>query len=334
MATVHHFGPAVDDIGGMSSVIRVIREHSVGGEEVRAHSTWRSGAPGASLGLAALAAAGLMRVPAGSVVHVHLSERGSFLREGAIALLARARRLPTILTIHGADFLRFAGEHPRLAKLVLRRAQAVICLDPAVCRLVGRWAPRARVEIVPNPVPPDEHPTSAADTEEIVLFAGEIGRRKGADVLAEAWRSVAGERPAARCIMVGPPGDFQVPAAERLEVRAAVPAAEVRRLLRQARLVVLPSRAEGMPMILTEAMSCGRPFVSTPVGGVAELAAGGLLVEVGDPDQLARQVSALLADPARARELGERGRSEWRRNRSTAAVDRRLRGVYAFARGL
>ncbi len=62
-------------------------------------------------------------------------------------------------------------------------------------------------------------------------------------------------------------------------------------------------------MVLTEAMSLGRPFVSTPVGGIPELAdEGGMLVAVDDEIGLADRLTDLLADPQLARRIGERGR--------------------------
>jgi hypothetical protein len=196
---------------------------------------------------------------------VHLSERGSFLREGALVALAHRRGLVTVATIHGASLMPFAPS-------------------------------------------------------------------KGADVLHRAWQLVAQRRPQARCLMVGPVGDFTPPDTERLEVRAPVGPIEMKEILRRARVVALPSRAEGMPMVLTEAMSLGRPFVSTPVGGIPELASGGgMLVPVDDELALADRLTELLADPELARKIGERGRRFCLETRSIEVIDARLRKLYAAA---
>jgi glycosyltransferase involved in cell wall biosynthesis len=132
--------------------------------------------------------------------------------------------------------------------------------------------------------------------------------------------------------MVGPVGDFTPPDTERLEVRAPVGPIEMKEILRRARVVALPSRAEGMPMVLTEAMSLSRPFVSTPVGGIPELTgAGGMLVPVGDELALADRLTELLADPELARKIGERGRRFCLETRSIEVIDARLRKLYAAA---
>jgi glycosyltransferase involved in cell wall biosynthesis len=230
--------------------------------------------------------------------------------------------------MHGADFLPFARQRPRLATTVLRHAHVITCLDQEVLDLVRRLAPRAQVALMPNPVPIDRNSHYASETEEIVLFAGEIGLRKGVDVLCRAWPLVADARPSARCLVVGPVNDFVVPDIERLEVRPPVGAQDMTELILAARVIALPSRAEGMPMILTEAMSVGRPFVSTPVGGTPELAEGGVLVAVEDHIDLANRLIEILADPLLAHTLGEQGRRFCAETRSTAAVGAQLRQLY------
>jgi glycosyltransferase involved in cell wall biosynthesis len=330
---VHHFGPDPATVGGMASVIRVFTEHQVGGEDVDFQPTWRPDAPLTSTRLAAAAARTLRGLPAGAVVHVHLSEKGSFVREGALVALARRCGLTTVASIHGGEFVAFAERHPRLVSAVLRRADLVSCLARETLDCVRRDVPGVRAELVPNPVLIDRDAPPAEETEELVVFAGEISTRKGAELLYRAWQLIAQRRPAARCLMVGPIIDYTPPAAERLQLRAPVGPAEVREILRNARVVALPAHAEALPMILSEAMAAGRPFVSTPVGGIPDLLAsgGGVPVAVGDHLALADRLTELLADPALARELGERGREFCARTQSLEVIDARLRELYAAA---
>jgi glycosyltransferase involved in cell wall biosynthesis len=96
-------------------------------------------------------------------------------------------------------------------------------------------------------------------------------------------------------------------------------------------VVILTSRNEGTPVALIEASACGRPIVSTQVGGVATVVRDGqtgYLVPTGDAGALADRISALLGDPTRAQELGEAGR-EWVRDRFSAdRLIRDIRGLY------
>jgi glycosyltransferase involved in cell wall biosynthesis len=329
---VHHFGPDSTTVGGIATVIRVSNEHQVGGDFVDAHSTWLPRSPLVTAWRTVASTRTLLQIPAGQVAHVHLSERGSFVREGSLVALAHRHGLVTVVTIHAAEFFPFANRYRSLVSAVLRRADFIICMDQEVLDFVRLNAPDVLSKLIPNPVFVDDEPFPADRTGELVVFAGEIGLRKGADVLYRAWRLVAQRRPKARCLMVGPVTDFTPSSSERLELRAAVEPREMLEILRSARVIALPSRAEGMPMVLTEAMSVGRPFVSTPVGGIPELAsAGGLLVPIGDELTLADRLTELLADPGLARRIGERGRRFCSETRGVEVIDARLRRLYSAA---
>jgi|HubBroStandDraft_4_1064222.scaffolds.fasta_scaffold12484_2 glycosyltransferase involved in cell wall biosynthesis len=329
---VHHFGPDPAYVGGMGSVMRVLAEHRMGGDAIEVHPTWRPDSSLASLPLALRAAPSVRHIGRSDVAHVHLAEDGSFVREGALVVLARSLKKTTVVTVHGGDFVPFSYKHPRLASLVLRCAHLIICLNSGVLDRARQVAPQTRVELLPNPVAVPEDSPGADETEELVLFAGRIGVRKGVDVLWRAWRLVAESCPRARCIMVGPAYDYTVAPTPRLEVRSSVNADGMKDLLRSARVVALPSYSEGMPMVLLEAMSHGRPFVATPVGGIPELAdAGGVLVPVGDEVALAECLIEMLSDRALARSIGERGRQFCRATRSVELIDARLNDLYSAA---
>ncbi len=315
-------------------MLRVYRDHAVGAAVVEVHATQARGQAVktvALVGRGVFTVFGLRRDP-GAVVHVHLSQGGSFLREGGILWVAWVCGIPSVATIHGSTFVPFAKQHAALAGRVLRRADVITCLSESAMAEIRNLAPSVAVSVVPNAVAGDDEAPPADQTEEVVLFGGEVSRRKGADVLMKAWERLLQERPNARCVVVGPLTDLDVPVLDRLEVLAPVSSAEMRGLMRQARVAALPSRNEGMPMFLTEALGAGRPFVSTPVGGVPELADGvQALVAVGDAEALADSIVMLLADPALARARGERGRQLYASTRSVAVIGVIMHNLYGQA---
>jgi glycosyltransferase involved in cell wall biosynthesis len=97
-------------------------------------------------------------------------------------------------------------------------------------------------------------------------------------------------------------------------------------------LVVLPSRSEGLPFALLEAMALGRPVVATAVGGCPEVVdegRTGLLVPAGDPAALAGAISRLLERPEEARAMGARGADRVRAEFTLARMVGGLEALYA-----
>jgi glycosyltransferase involved in cell wall biosynthesis len=325
---VWHFGPGVDHPGGMASVIRTLVRHRVAARRAESVATWDPRSHLRSALLVSGAVRLVFRLPRGSVVHVHMSQRGSFIRETAVLAAAACRRLTRVVSIHGPDFESFASSHPYLAGLACRLATAVTVLTPGDLAAVQRVGHGVHVELVPNPVVTEMDADLPQETEEVVLFAGEVGLRKGVDVLMKAWRDVLIERPTAKLLIAGPPTDFVVPELPRMTLLGPLSSEQVRRLMIKARVVALPSRAEALPMTLLEAMSVGRPFVATPVGSVPQLGAGGILVEVGDHVATATALMRLLMDAELAERTGAAGKEFVAERMSLASVEEAFLELY------
>jgi glycosyltransferase involved in cell wall biosynthesis len=124
--------------------------------------------------------------------------------------------------------------------------------------------------------------------------------------------------------------------ADRVEIRSWIGPEEVAAMLRTASVFALPSREEGLPVSLLEAMAHALPVVVTPVGGIPDLVADGThgrMVSPDDPPGLAAALRELLDDPGRARGMGRAGRGEVEARCSVPVVVARLeeafRGVLA-----
>jgi glycosyltransferase involved in cell wall biosynthesis len=326
---VTHFGPHVHSFGGTQSVIRTLRDHSIGADRVRAIATWNGSDHIANARLMARAVVVIVRRKRKTIAHFHISNGGAWLREGTLIALARARGLGVVVTLHGFEFPTFSQSHPRVVRAILARAHRIICLSEESRVSVAVLLGDVNVTILANPVNVDRESPPADETAPIVLFAGAIGKRKGVDVLVAAWRSLLEQGIDGECHIVGPAEDFVPPSLERLVVNGPVHPTEVGALVRIARLVVLPSRAEGMPMILSEALAAGRPFVATPVGGTRDITPDeDMIVPVNDSEALATAIGRYLRDGELAAVAGERGRRYIIETRSPEVIDRKLRAIY------
>lgn len=150
----------------------------------------------------------------------------------------------------------------------------------------------------------------------LVLSMGRLADQKRVDWLLHAWALVEARDPKARLIIVG--GGPEEAALHRLTIELSLKRCSFLgsrskgyRYYQFANIGIICSMFEGLSIALIEAMSCSCPMIGTHVDGIAEAidpSITGLLVPPADPKALAEAILTLLADPARARQMGEAGR--------------------------
>ena len=234
----------------------------------------------------------------------------------------------------------------RLLQLVARRYQfplldCVLVQSSIMADSLRAEGFRGRIEIIPNGVDTERfkpevdtavrqqiRQTLGIDpSAPVLIYVGAIEPRKGSDLLFAAWAKIAPELPNAHLILLGPRLDEGDPAlagfqrkldalihasgaAERVHFMGRVD--DVVPYLQAADLFVFPSRREGLPNVVLEAMATGLPVVTTPfVGLSAELgqAETHYLLANFDAEHLAQRIRQLLLEPSLAEQLGRNGRS-------------------------
>ncbi|WP_157488829.1 glycosyltransferase family 4 protein [Pseudofrankia sp. DC12] len=236
------------------------------------------------------------------LTHVHLSQRGSFVREGVLLWLAKLKGAACIVTIHGSSSIDFLASNSIFGRGVLAAADDIYCLGPLQAEQIAKVLDRA-VDVLPNFVPIPPSPPLGISGHQFV-FAGAVGARKGADVLAQAWEKVVAHSPASRLLVVGRDAGMAgvFIGLEGCTVLGECTHDTVIEIFRQSRAIILPSRAEGLPMALLEAGSYGRGSIATPVGETpALLADTGILVAVGDQKGLVNAIIEFLDDDVAVR---------------------------------
>jgi glycosyltransferase involved in cell wall biosynthesis len=254
------------------------------------------------------------------VVHAH------GLRAGAVTALALARtprreRPAMVVTTHNAapSGATARAAYLALERLTARRADAVLCVSADLAARMRRAGARD-VALAVVSAPPAAAPSAEAVGQAraamgaagrpVVLAVGRLTPQKGFDLLLEAM-TILGDREPAPLLVIAGDG----PQAARLAARSAALGSDVRflglradipALLAAADVVAVPSRWEGQPLIVQEALRAGRPLVASRVGGIPSLTGedAALLVPPGDPGRLASAVRSLLDDRALASALG------------------------------
>jgi glycosyltransferase involved in cell wall biosynthesis len=163
----------------------------------------------------------------------------------------------------------------------------------------------------------------------VIGSLGRLHRQKGYDVLLEAFAGIASTLDACHVLLVGegPERAALVALAKQLGLEGRVwfagERAETRPLLEKMAIYVQPSRFEGTPNAVMEAMAAGLPVVASAVDGITELIAEGRegwLVLPEDAEVLAQRLAKKIAAPAEVRRAGENGRARIERDFSLAAL--------------
>lgn len=242
----------------------------------------------------------------------------------------RDHDVPLFVVAHG----HFMNNYDDLSRGVRRRVDEtldacakVLCVSDALAEAAAGRVSESKVETVPIGAAPSRYPTDRRSEirrelgidpgTTVALFVGEFSERKGIPELAEVLPTLS--LPDTEFVFVGHGG------AMRWDIQSALAASEftdrhvytgvtslaLRRWLTVADLLVLPSRAEGRPTVIYEAMAAETAVLGTEIGGISEQVVDGetgVLVPPRDPDALADALVDLTGDRERLRPLGRRGR--------------------------
>ena len=233
---------------------------------------------------------------------------------------ARKEKIPVVTTFHN-DYIKTSLSGKMLKRIrwaiqgrrTLHASDARIALTPYYANHLKGRGVRKTIDVLPNgfePVAEDAvRPSSLPDGSEehpLLVFVGRLSEQKGLDVLMDAWDVLCQQgEPPARLAIAGS-GELN----EWLDERIAsstypdsiaklgrVEDAEKRWLFEQAKGVLIPSRFEGLPTVLLEAMHAGAPTVMADVNDLGRLVTepnAGISVSPGDSQSLVQAITTLL----------------------------------------
>jgi glycosyltransferase involved in cell wall biosynthesis len=296
------------------------------------------------------------------IVHIH----GYSTKNVVVTIVAKAFRKPLVLSLHtsGFDEPAIIGERGSLALWAFLSADLYLSVSRGlVDTYLASGLPREKIRLVPNGIDVARfQPASAAEQRAvrerlglpldtpIVVFVGFFSADKQPRVLFDAWLSLINQgscRPALVFVGATRSAYFEVDDAIAAGIERDAAAAGVSDLvhftglthdvpsyLRAADVFVLPSKREGMPVALLEAMACGLPCVASRLPGstdaIIDANENGLLVAPGDAGGLAGALAALLADGDLRQRLGAAARATIVSRYSSATVADRWLEAYAL----
>lgn len=241
--------------------------------------------------------------------------------------------VPYIMTLHGGEVPGFLPEevgtlHRILApatRIVWSSASAVIAVSEGLRDLSLEAIPSVNIGVIPNGVDCRYFsPTQGRQERESelvrFLFVGRVVRQKGLSYLLDALSRLKKQGAInwhLRIVGDGPMRSYLEAQAteqdidEMVEFTGWQPFEQIPGEMRSADLFVLPSIAEGMPLVLLQAMACGLPALATEVSGSIDLVRpghNGLLVPAKDPMALTEALNSLLASKSLRSKMGKHSR--------------------------
>lgn len=276
------------------------------------------------------------------VLHSHEFAMNIF--GGTAAVLARVR---SASTIHGKHWITDRGRRALAYRVLARAGVSIVAVseDLASYLSTGLGIPRARIHLVHNGIPMSGRPgmidrgaarraLGLPPDGPLLVAVGNLYPVKDHATLLRALVELPGAR-----VAIAGRGDEEanlLRLASELGIGARVHLLGLRddvdRILAAADIFVQPSRSEGLPLAILEAMAAGLPVVATRVGGMGEAILDGetgILVEPGKPDALARALRSLLDDPEQLRPLGVAAHQRAQAEFSVQTMARRYEALYA-----
>src|SRR5262245_50473758 len=259
------------------------------------------------------------------------------------ALISRIVRVPWVAFLHGETYEGWKiRTYFALERVVVRRAARVVVVSEAMGHEVARCGvPAHAIRVIHNASVTSRSAAAAWGTYvPVVGVIPHLTLEKGFDLAFRAHAHVIAERPTATLLIAGvgsEEGELKR-LAERLGIEPSVTwlgyQRDVEALLRRLMVLLVPSRSEGSPNVILEAMAHGVPVVATAVGGVPELIANGesgLLVSPGDDRSLAESILRLCHDVELRRRLAKQAAQEVE---ARFSVDVRVTKLAALYRGI
>ena len=240
-------------------------------------------------------------------------------------LAAKFAKVPRIVSsIRVAEPRRW---HLWLDRRTSSRADVILANSPSLRDYAAAHGiPDAKLRVIPNAVDLPQFASTPRKTREVpvALFVGRLAEQKGVDLLLRAAARTPGVR--FRIAGDGPDRDSLAKLARELglsNVEFLGQSERVAELLADADVLVAPSRWEGMPNVVLEAMAARVPVVATDVVGTRDLIRNdenGLLVPVDDAPALASAIARMLSEPGVADRLAEAGRETAQKHSPEAMI--------------
>jgi glycosyltransferase involved in cell wall biosynthesis len=286
-------------------------------------------------------------------VHLHTPAFKSFYKHCIFLGMAHSKNIPVVMHIHAGKFREFFEnlnrKHQQDVIKKLSEADLLIVLSQYWFEFFSNLIPSEKIRIVENGIPLHLFKKPAdvnSKTGKRFLFVGRIHPEKGMDELIDAFSQILQIHPDAELRIVGGEKvarfDKQeiylnkcsgLGISERVIFTGQLTGIDLVKQYFESDVFVLPSHAEGMPLVLLEAMASSLPCIATSVGAIPEVLnstaiPGGFIIPPRNADALKDKMLYLLENPDKHQAMGAENRKIVESRFSFDIVAEKIRRIY------
>jgi glycosyltransferase involved in cell wall biosynthesis len=273
-----------------------------------------------------------------NIVHVHLFPANLFV---SLASLFLPKNIKFIFSEHNIYNRRRSFKIFKiLDTFIYSRYYKIICVSKQVQIALIEWLPNLQRKsvVIPNAVPVPDLSNWLTVKKYDVLFVGRLTKAKGVDILIKAIKILKEKyQMDIKTAIVGK-GYLEEELKELVmelgiekEVEFLGIRRDIEKLMKSTKIFVLPSRWEGLPLTILEAMGSGAGIIATKVGGIPEVIEHekeGILISPEDSTALAGAITELLKDRELREKLGINAYQKVKEKYSIEVYTRNILGFY------
>lgn len=270
-----------NDKGGMGSVLYLYEKYLPGSKFI---STYPSNSDTSKVLYFIKSIAKLLRVFSYNsqikIVHIHCASKGSFIRKSIICLISKLYNKKTIMHMHGGGFKQFYyyGINKYYIKFILKISDKTICLSDEWNEFFKNIIKENKIIILGNPVEDFKNIMNKDENDKSInmLFLGKICEEKGIYELIEYLFTNKYFKENKIKLTIGGIGNIDklksmMNSNINIKYVGWITKEDKLRYMSDCNLLILPSHHEGLPISILEAMSAGKPIISTNVGGIPSI---------------------------------------------------------------
>lgn len=258
----------------------------------------------------------ILNLPFYDIVHIHTSEPPSAIRKCLFMWWSKLWKKKVIVHFHAfSPETTINGKYQKVYKYLFEHADKIIVLSQLWKKYVNdTFHLGDKIQVIYNPCTTEILPEKYTK-QNIILYAGTVNKRKGYADMIKAFAKIASQYPDWKIVFAG---NGEIDNGKKLAKELGIESQtqflgwingkDKDKAFKEASIFCLPSYAEGFPMAVLDAWAYGLPVITTPVGGIPDIAKDGenlLLFQPGDCDKLAIQMERMMKDEALRNHLTE-----------------------------